>query len=690
MEKIIKLTIKIMLTLLISLMIISIIFTALVDINQYKQEIVDLVKKEAGLKLEINGDLELTLFSGLKFSAENVRLSLGDELIADINSLNMGINAYSLYEGEPEITSMALDVKNLNIYRDKNNQLNFLPLLNSNIEKTDSHTVEETTTDKFSLNSFVINNIKLSIEQFQYLDDLESFSLKSNKVDASLSILPIIDHHDLVIDDPRILVDYIYSGELDVKKLFINEYQVSNLSLSFEDEKGNFVAKKLAFNFLQEGTNHTPPPVNIDAKGSFSAKLLYQTPEGSSEPKWSEPDIARLSQFDFNLSTLKVNQKQFQIETQDAHLVFDDIAVFEKNKFMLDNFLIKSLNFDTQKLQINLSENGKYDLNQVALKLKNVPVIYKSKMLNVISNTFFRRFSQGGNIDLSCSRLSHDGQELKDISLKLKGEKNKVALRNLSLSALESKFNTTGHILLSPKNSETSSTWQLDVLSEKLNLKPVAKVFNSPSNVEGYANINAHLLGKFNQSRFDIESGKVKTTANDLKLSGLDLDKVLEDFQSSQSVGLLDVTAVALLGPAGVLVTKGNDYRTLSTSLANKGNSYVKQLHSEISFSNGIANMDDVAFATKKYRLAMKGKINIKTKHFVNFNISTVDKQGCSVYNEEIKGSLDSPEVKKVNVLVSGVINPINSILSKVKNPLNLHCKTPFYSGVVEAPVLSK
>ncbi len=144
--------------------------TVLVDINQYKDEIAQLVEDYAGLKLEINGDMKLSIVSGIKFKAKDIRLLHDKLLIADIDSLSLGVSLDSLYIAKPEITSVELHVKTLNLSRDKKGDYNFLPLLKSSQKSKQS--VTETNTDAddsssnlLSLNYLFLNDIQLSIDQ---------------------------------------------------------------------------------------------------------------------------------------------------------------------------------------------------------------------------------------------------------------------------------------------------------------------------------------------------------------------------------------------------------------------------------------------------------------------------------------------------------------------------------------------
>jgi hypothetical protein len=539
--------------------------------------------------------------------------------------------------------------------------------------------------DLFDLNSLTINNIQLSVKKFKYLDDLESLSIKLNNVEAALSFLPIIDHHELVIDDPRVLVAYNYTGHLEVQKAFVDHYQISDIVLNFNDKHGKFVADKLAFKLLQEGIKHASPPLILDADGKLSIEVNYLTPKGAKVPLWSKPDLIKVGRFDFNLSQLKITQKKYQLESKQSQLNFEEVSIFKGKKYSLDNLVLQSLNFSTQKLNLKLEKEGEYVFKQLALKLKQVPVMQKGKPITNLSGDFLKQFSQHGRIDFSTQNLSHNSQALDAIKLVLLGQGNKVSLQKFQLHALDSKLNGDGELVLkSSLKKKAIAKWQLNIRSEKLNLSPLSELFNLPSKIEGFIKVDSHLAGNFNAQQWLVSDGQLKTQGKNIKIYDININKLLENYQSSQSVGLLDVGAIALLGPAGVIASKGSDYRTLLGSLENKGNSEIKQLNSDFSLAKGIATMNDVAFSTEKYRLAVKGKIDLIQSEFIDFKVATIDKKGCPIYQETVMGKLGDPTIKKVNFLVKGVVNPISSLVSKVTKQLNINCDKPFYTGVVK------
>ncbi|MCU7938988.1 MAG: AsmA family protein [gamma proteobacterium symbiont of Bathyaustriella thionipta] len=690
MKKLLKALIKIASVLIIIFVMISIGVALFVDINQYKTEITQLVEKETGLKLEIKGELRLSVFSGIKFNANDLKLWSDKELIADVESVSLGLTAYSLYLGKLEITSVDLSVRTLKISRDKKGQFNFLPLYNSTLADSSPKKSIANQTQEFSLNSLAIKNIQLSIEQFQYLDDLSSVSIKLTTSQASLSLLPVIDHHELVNDDPRVLVAYTYDGELAIKKALINQYQISNLALHFSDQKGDFIADQLSFGFLEEGMNHAPPPVMFDAQGKLIFKLRYHIPEGVSEPVWAQPELVKIGQFDFNLPQFKLSDKHYQIETEHTHLVFDEMSIFDAKQYLLNELLIKSLTADSRKVVIapaNNSENiAKYDFKQVHLALNNVPVIHQGKPLDVLSDVFLKKFANNAEIKLTSDTLQYKSQGVDNLNVALKGNVDKIDFLMSSSNVMNSSATAEGYLKVSPATQKESPQWQFKVLSDKLHLATFSELTNSAIKIEGISSIDTRFSGTYNDSKFHITNARVNTRADNVLLKGINLNKLLDDFQNSQRVGLLDVGAVVLMGPTGMLLTKGNDYNNLVKSLASKGNSKINQLSLNMSLSNNIVTMNDVAFSTQKHRIAAKGKINKDKQTFNNFTVATIDQQGCPIYAEAVQGTLSKPKIKKVNVVVSGIVNPISSLVKKVSKQLNIQCSEVFYNGVVKSP----
>ena len=105
---------------------------------------------------------------------------------------------------------------------------------------------------------------------------------------------------------------------------------------------------------------------------------------------------------------------------------------------------------------------------------------------------------------------------------------------------------------------------------------------------------------------------------------------MIERFKRSQNFTFVDLGAVFLMGPAGVLVTKGTDL--VSIVILNPGESCeVLQLSSDWGIKNGLITVDDLAFSTQNNRMAAKGWIDLTTDS-LSIEFGLLNKRGCVLY----------------------------------------------------------
>jgi AsmA protein len=169
-----------------------------------------------------------------------------------------------------------------------------------------------------------------------------------------------------------------------------------------------------------------------------------------------------------------------------------------------------------------------------------------------------------------------------------------------------------------------------------------------------------------------------------LMLYNIDIDALVTKYERSQNFNLVDVGAFLLAGPFGPVLTKSyNLTRLYQESQGGKG--IIRKLVSDWKVKNGIAEARDVALASKKKRVAMKGGLNLINERFVDVTIAALDKRGCAVYSEKVHGSFHKPQIEKESVF--------KSITGSVTNPLEDAWKfiqgkkcTVFYSGSVAQP----
>jgi hypothetical protein len=174
-------------------------------------------------------------------------------------------------------------------------------------------------------------------------------------------------------------------------------------------------------------------------------------------------------------------------------------------------------------------------------------------------------------------------------------------------------------------------------------------------------------------------NGDIHLVGKDLIFYGVDVDEMLEKFKRSQNFNLIDVGAVLLAGPVGIAVTKGTDYASLI--VLNSGEeTTVKNLISDWSINDGKLIIEDVAFTTTKNRIAADGWISFTTDS-IDLTIALIDKNGCSLFSQDLYGSFDEPQKGDIKV-VGTILAPITNLVDDV---FGADCEV-FYNGSLVHP----
>jgi AsmA protein len=168
-----------------------------------------------------------------------------------------------------------------------------------------------------------------------------------------------------------------------------------------------------------------------------------------------------------------------------------------------------------------------------------------------------------------------------------------------------------------------------------------------------------------------------------LTITKLDLDNLLEEYMESQQFDLVDLGAIAIMGPIGPALTKAYDFSGVMNA-ASEGSTEVRQLMSLWNIKDGKASAQDVALATNKNRIVLKGDIDIVAKHFQNLNVVVVDDNGCSLVSQEMNGPFDNPEIAKPSF--TSATGPFINFIKKATNIITKKECEVIYNGSVASP----
>ena len=182
-----------------------------------------------------------------------------------------------------------------------------------------------------------------------------------------------------------------------------------------------------------------------------------------------------------------------------------------------------------------------------------------------------------------------------------------------------------------------------------------------------------------------IRSSRAKCSLDgtSLTLRGVDLDRSISRFESSQHFNIIDVGAVFLVGPLGLAVTRGYDFAKLFLGSGEK--TEIGKFVSDWNVERGVASALDVAMTTPRNRIALQGALDFVNSRYDDLTVAVVDEHGCATLRQTIHGPFEKPEVDKPSVL-STLAGPVVKLVKTAKNVLPSGPCEPFYTGSV-APV---
>ena len=296
----------------------------------------------------------------------------------------------------------------------------------------------------------------------------------------------------------------------------------------------------------------------------------------------------------------------------------------------------------------------------------------------------FKNISFSG--DIRCMTLKIYNFSLMDLVMSATGEKGILDINPVSINIFGGTGNGSIHLDLTGPLPNYRVIYSLNRvrIEDLLELYSLKKI--PPKTIEGPINFSADLTatGKSADEVKRSLNGNLSLNGENLMLYNIDIDALIMKYERSQNFNLVDVGAFLLAGPFGPLLTKSyNLARLYEESQGGKG--IIRKLVSDWKVKNGIAEARDVAFASKKQRVAMKGGLNLINERFVDVTIAALDKRGCAVYSEKVRGPFRNPQIEKEGIF--------KSITGFVSNPLEDAWKfiqgkkcTVFYSGSVAQP----
>jgi hypothetical protein len=291
------------------------------------------------------------------------------------------------------------------------------------------------------------------------------------------------------------------------------------------------------------------------------------------------------------------------------------------------------------------------------------------------------RATLAGDGEMKCKRLASEQFAIADFSLELRGGNGVLDFNVLSGTAFEGRLSAQLRVdrTTSPPGFGLAGRLARFEFAAFMGMLAPAQAGSGTMDLE----LVLEAQGGSWQDVRDSATGTLSMTSGELVLIGYDLDDELDGYAATQRFNLIDVGAVVLAGPFGLVASRG--YAVAGLLEGSGGSTRIVQMVSQWTVEGGVAQASDVAFRTAENRLALAGGLDFGRYRFQDVKLAVVDRDGCAVVEQLITGPFRTPEVRQPNFLVT-VAGPLLDLVKRgMRTITNRECAA-FYTGSIPHP----
>jgi len=433
--------------------------------------------------------------------------------------------------------------------------------------------------------------------------------------------------------------------------------------------------------------------LNTRIEGGITAKL-FPVPavsvRGVTLGKKDHPALLSAKEIDFSFELLPLLDREFRLHSIIVNELQLRLPVNEKGVPVIPQVSSGQAKKQASSIKLVLDSFEKFELRQseIALFSANGDIVHAIKGANLtlhpadlsvlIKNGNIKNLVVSASLDFKHARSAR--LEIGPTNMAGEYESGRVTVDILKSELLGGK--AKGRIVWLPYKNAPSVDAEFSLTGYETSRS--AALFQRKPIANGKLNMGFNLKGNvLNTDTFmRTATGIVELSGKDLDLLSVDLDQIIEKIIKSQNYNLVDAGAYFFMGPLGMQATKGLDYADVLKTATRTGtaSSKVLRIKSIWAVSDGIATAQDVALETKRYRIALKGRLNLIKSTFDGIKIAVVDDRGCAIVKQKLDGPMKSPRVGKLNFLLALTQPVLDALAKSAKRLVGGNCE-PFYTG---------
>jgi hypothetical protein len=368
-----------------------------------------------------------------------------------------------------------------------------------------------------------------------------------------------------------------------------------------------------------------------------------------------------------NKGALKTLSFSLKIDGDREKLFLKDASISVDDTFINMQTSVKNFNLSTMESNLHIRQ---IDLNKYAIK--------DDKKNNGTEDYFGFLKDVTHSSKLTVGKLKIKNTDISKISLNLTIKNKLINVNPLNFELYGGYFQAIVKIDISRK------TPKFKVIQNSSNVDIAELLTENEGMLKGKVNLATDVTFSGTTKKDILRSlrGKVKISGENLILAKYDIDEIISQYENTQNIGLLDITAVYLLGPFAGLVTHSAKFAVLKSEVDNNSKSKIEKFYSLWDVKYSIARAKDVALKTQKNIIVLKGAIDLQSKDLINIELAVLDKQRCAEYKKELVGNLETIDITARESALVTFMSLVFTILSETKGLFVRKCE-PYYDGKV-------
>jgi len=648
MARLLKISLSIF-AVLVTLVIIAVVVVPLIiNPNDFKPEIQAAVKDNLGRELQIEGDLELSVFPWVGISTGKLVLSnakgFPDKPFAEIAASNLKVKLLPLFSKEVEVSRVVLKGLVLNLAKNKKGVSNWDDLAGSNkTQSKEELKVAEDASNKEDGNVTPLAALAIggvSIEQAKIVWDdqqkkkyieINDFNFKTGKlifdeaIDIDLS-LSVFNKEPELTETLSFTTGLIISENL--KQFTLNDIQLKSKTTGkgFPDDGiAISLLAEMALDLAQQtvevkGLNINTGSMNLSA--DISGTQIIDKPVFKGPIKIAEFNLSKLmTSMAMPLPKMQASDALSKLSLAFNLLATDRSADIQALNIRLDQTSITGsasiVNFDKPKIAFNIIVDA-IDVDRYLAPAKEgeskpavvTPATAAAASANLLPVETLRALNANGQ--LLIEKMKINKLNMQGLSLKIKAENGLVKTEQHIKQLYQGGY--TGNTIINVKNK--TPIVSLNEKVTNVSMEPLLKDMQGEARMSGVVNASANIRGRGNSTAAMKSSlnGTLDFSFKEGVIRGFNLQKIIDSGKS-----LIEGTP---------LPTDNKSDQTVFSVI--KGSANIK---------NGFVSNRDLYAEASKLRVNGQGTASIVTEKLdYKINAKLLKKLATETEPENIKG----------------------------------------------------